>query len=64
MDDIAAAAARRLHASAYCAAEDGLSEDDIFRIVREGIAEARRIASVRARSEQSWAESGPFDYAA
>lgn len=63
MDDVLAAAQRRLHASAFSAAEDGLTDEQIFEIVRQGIAESRQMAAVRARSE--WGtDGGLYGYAA
>lgn len=50
MDDTVAAAVRRLEASAYVAAQAGLSDDQIAEIVRVGVAEARAHAALRESS--------------
>jgi hypothetical protein len=65
MDDVSAAAERRLYASAFSAAEDGLTDEQIFDIVRRGIDESRRMQAVRAAStDQPWGWGSEYGHAA
>lgn len=58
MDEIADAAERRLEAAAYVAVEAGFSDERILQIVRDGMAEARRHAAVRAADDDWGSQMG------